>query len=193
MGKLLTLGVFTIILAAIASAQSEVGGASLNGAVLDPSGAAVIGAKIKATNAKTGFTRDSATTDAGFFAFAALPVGDYDLTIEANGFKTTKRTGISLAIGSVATVNVQLEIGTATESVNVTAEVNLVETSRSQTSTVVDDKQVADLPINGRNFLDFTLLTPAVVRDPTRGGDLAFAGQRGTSNSLLVDGSYANN
>jgi outer membrane receptor protein involved in Fe transport len=193
MAKLLTIGIFAIIIPAIASAQSEIGGATLNGTILDPSGASVIGAKIKATNTKTGFTRDTATTDAGLFAFAALPVGDYDLTIEASGFKTVQRTGIPLVIGSVTTVDVHLEIGTAAESVSVTADVSLVETSRSQTSTVVDDKQVADLPINGRNFLDFTLLTPAVVRDPTRSGDLAFGGQRGTSNSLLVDGSDANN
>ena len=69
----------------------------------------------------------------------------------------------------------------------------MVETSRSQTSTVVNQKAIADLPINGRNFLDFAVLTPGVVRDPSRGGDLSFGGQRGTANSLTVDGSDANN
>src|SRR5262249_39810070 len=69
----------------------------------------------------------------------------------------------------------------------------VIETTRSQTSTVVNQRAVEDLPINGRNFLDFAVLTPGVVKDPSRGGDLSFGGQRGTMNSLTVDGSDANN
>ncbi len=122
-----------------------------------------------------------------------MPVGTYDLTIQQTGFKISKRTGIPLGVGAVVTFDVALELGATQETVNVTAEVPVVETTRSQTSTVVNSQAVAELPINGRNFLDFTVLTPGVTRDPTRGGDLAFGGQRGTSNSLLVDGSDANN
>src|SRR5205807_2765082 len=95
--------------------------------------------------------------------------------------------------GAVATLDVHLEIGGATETVSVTGEVGLVETTRSQTGSVVNEKAVEDYPINGRNFLDLTGLTPGVVRDPTRSGDLSFGGQRGTANSLLIDGSDANN
>src|SRR5215469_9777151 len=126
MRKLTGCGIFVFISATIAWAQSEVGGATLNGAVLDPSGASVGGAKVKVTSAKTGLARDTISTDAGLFAFSALPVGDYDLTVEASGFKTAKRIGIPLAIGGVATVDVHLEIGTSAESVNVAADVNLV-------------------------------------------------------------------
>jgi hypothetical protein len=86
-----------------------------------------------------------------------------------------------------------MEVGTASESVTIAAEGTGVETERSQTATAVNSESVAGLPINGRNFLDFTLLTPGVVRDPTRTGDLSFGGQRGTANSLQVDGSDANN
>src|SRR5260370_435248 len=174
-------------------AQAEIGGASLNGTVTDSSGAAVPNAKVTLTNSQTGLTRTTATNQAGLYNLPQLTVGSYDLTVEAGGFKLSKRTGISLTVGAVATLDVSLEIGATQESVSVTAEVPVVETTRSQTSTTVTTKQVGDLPINGRNFLDFTLLTPGVTRDQSRFRDLSFGGHGGTSNSLLVDGSDSNN
>jgi hypothetical protein len=88
---------------------------------------------------------------------------------------------------------VKLDVGAVTEVITVTDQAPIVETTRSQTSTVVDARSVSELPINGRNFLDFTVLTPGVVKDPTRAGDLTFGGQRGTLNSLQVDGADSNN
>jgi hypothetical protein len=181
------------LLAAAAFAQGEIGGASLNGTVTDSSGAAVPSAKVTATNPATGLTRTTTTDQTGLYNFQQLPVGTYDLTIEANGFKVSKRTGVSLTVGAAATLDVALEIGAAAETVSVTADVPVVETTRSQTSTTITTKQVGDLPINGRNFLDFTVLTPGVLRDPSRTGDLSFGGQRGTANSVLVDGADSNN
>jgi outer membrane receptor protein involved in Fe transport len=181
------------LFAVAAFAQGEIGGATLNGTVTDSSSAAVPNAKVTATNQLTALSRSTTTNDSGLYGFPQLPVGTYDLTVEANGFKVSKSTGISLTVGAVATVNVSLQVGATQESVTVSAEVPVVETTRSQTSTTVTSQQVADLPINGRNFLDFTVLTPGVSRDPTRTGDLSFGGQRGTSNSLLVDGSDSNN
>jgi outer membrane receptor protein involved in Fe transport len=174
-------------------AQSEVGTTGVNGTITDPSGAIVAGAKITATNAGTNFTRQTTSTAAGLYSLGNLPVGAYDLKVEMAGFKTAEQKNLNLAVGSVATVNLQLQIGTSSETVSVTGEAPLVETSRSSTSTAISSRQVQDLPINGRNFLDFTLLTPGVTRDPTRSGDISFGGQRGTSNSLLIDGSDANN
>jgi len=121
-----------------------------------------------------------------------LPVGNYDLTVESTGFRSSKRAGIRLAVGALTTLDVKMELGSTQESVTVTSEVPLVESTRSQTSSVVNEKAVSDLPINGRNFLDFALLTPGVNRDP-RFGDICFGGQRGTANSLLVDGGDSNN
>ena len=173
-------------------AQSEVGGATLNGTVTDPTGAAVVNAKVTVTEKGTGFSRVAATNEAGMYAFVRIPVGTYDLAVEAPGFKPTRSTGITLAVGAVASFNIALEVGATSEQVTVTAEVPIVETTRSQAATAVNERAVRDLPINGRNFLDFTLLTPGVARDP-RGGDLSFGGQRGTQNSLLVDGGDSNN
>ncbi len=177
----------------LAFAQGEIGGASLNGSVTDSSGAAVPNAKVTVASSQTGLSRTTTTNETGLYRFAQLPVGTYDLTVEANGFKLSKRTGIALTVGALATLDVSLEVGATQETVNVTADVPVVETTRSQTSTTVTSELVAALPINGRNFLDFTVTTPGVLRDPTRGGDLSFGGQRGTANSLLVDGADSNN
>jgi outer membrane receptor protein involved in Fe transport len=173
--------------------QAEIGGATLNGTVTDPTGAAVPNAKVTATNSATGTTRNTVTNESGLFGFPRLPVGRYDLDAEAAGFKTAKRTGLDLTVGAVLTYDIPLEVGTAQETVSVSAEAPVVESTRSQTSTTVTEQQVRELPINGRNFLDFTVLTPGVTRDATRTGDLSFGGQRGTANSLLVDGSDSNN
>ncbi|HUS06093.1 MAG TPA: TonB-dependent receptor, partial [Bryobacteraceae bacterium] len=189
--RLIAFSVFVFTLSAFA--QSEVGTASLNGTVTDPTGAAVSGAKVTAANVATGLTRTTQTREAGLYSLLRLPVGTYDVTIEASGFKTVKRAAVPLSIGAVATLDVLLELGAAQETISVTAEVPVVETTRSQTSTVVSEKAVADLPVNGRNFLDFTLLTPGVSRDYSRFGDISFGGQRGTSNSILVDGADSNN
>ncbi len=181
------------LLASFAFAQSEIGGATLNGTVTDATGAAVPNAKVTVVDNATGLTRTTETTEGGLYGFQRLPVGAYTLSVEAGGFKTARRTNVELTVGAVATINIAVEIGAAQETVSVTAEVPVVETTRSQTSTTVTSQEVRDLPINGRNFLDFTVLTPGVVRDPTRSGDLSFGGQRGTSNSLLVDGADSNN
>ncbi|MBM3761118.1 MAG: carboxypeptidase regulatory-like domain-containing protein [Acidobacteria bacterium] len=186
-----------LILAALtvlsALAQSEVGGATVNGTVFDPSGATVPKAKLTALNTNTGLARSIESSDAGVYNFVRLPVGQYSITVEKSGFKLYKKSGIELTVGAVLTLDVRLEVGAVTETANVTADIPVVETSRVSTATTVNEKAVRDLPINGRNFLDFTVLTPGVVRDQTRGGDLSFGGQRGTSNSVLVDGGDSNN
>src|SRR5215471_17772427 len=171
----------------------EIGGGTLNGTVTDPSGAAIANAEVTATQTATGVARKTQSSVSGVYSLSSLAPGLYDVQIEAGGFKTAKLAAVAVGVGGVATLDVNLEIGRIEESVSVTDAAPVVETTRSQTSTLVDERAVADLPINGRNFLDFTLLTPAVSRDLTRFGDISFGGQRGTTNSLLVDGSDSNN
>jgi outer membrane receptor protein involved in Fe transport len=178
---------------ATAFGQTEVGAAALNGTVTDQSNSVVPDAAVRAVNAETGFARSTQTSAAGLFHLPRLPVGTYDLTVDKEGFKTAKRAGIVLQVGAIATIDLSLEIGETQEIVIVTAEVPVVETARSAPASNITDEAVANLPVNGRNFLDFTLLTPGVVKDPTRTGDLSFAGQRGPSNTLLVDGADSNN
>lgn len=173
-------------------AQSEAGGATVTGTVTDSTGAAVLTAKVTLNSEQTGFTRILETNSSGLYSFARVPVGRYNLSIDKSGFKAIKRTDIDLTVGAMLTFDATLTVGSTAESITVSGEVPIVETTRSQTSTSVDERAVKELPINGRNFLDFTLLTPGVNRDP-RGGDLSFGGQRGTANSLLVDGMDSNN
>src|SRR5437879_12523634 len=173
--------------------QSEIGGATLNGVVTDPSGAVVAAAKVTAHNTATGLMRSIETTNAGLYSLSRLPAGTYELTIEATGFKTVAQRDILLTVGAVVTMDAKLEVGGITETVSVAADVPVVETSRSNFATTVNERSIIELPVNGRNFIDFTVLTPGVVKDPTRGGDLAFCGQRGPNNALLVDGADSNN
>src|SRR6266436_6034609 len=105
----ITIGV--ILSAGMALAQSEIGRATLTGTILDPSGAAVVGAKSTATNPATQFARSTESSAAGIYTFAGLPVGAYEVGVDAMGFKSSKLTGITLAVGAVATLDVHLEIG----------------------------------------------------------------------------------
>ncbi len=176
-----------LLIAPLAFGQAEIGGATITGTLTDPSGAAIPGASVTVSSGETGYTRTVETTAAGLYSFARIPVGRYTLSAEARGFKSIRQENITLNVGAALTLDLKLEIGDTSESVTVTAEVPVIETTRSQTSTNVNERAVRDLPINGRNFLDFALLVPGIARDP-RGGDLSFGGQRGTANSLLVDG-----
>ena len=173
-------------------AQTEIGGAAINGTVTDPSGSVISAAKVSVRNPATGFARNSETSNTGLYSLR-VPVGAYDVSVEAPGFKKAEYRHIDLTVGSVITLDVSLQVGATSESVDVTAEAPVIETTRTATSTGVSARAVADLPVNGRNFIDFTALTPGVVKDPTRGGDLSFGGQRGPANSLLVDGADSNN
>ncbi|MEQ1949068.1 MAG: carboxypeptidase regulatory-like domain-containing protein [Bryobacteraceae bacterium] len=190
--KLAVVALSVGLLATVAYGQQS-GAATLNGTITDQSGAAVPAAKVTVSQAAIGLTRTTETTNSGLYAFPSLPVGGYTISVEKSGFGPAKAENVDLSIGTTSTLDFKLQVGTTTETVNVTTEAPLVETSQSQTSTVIDNKSVSDLPINGRNFLDFTLLTPGVVLDRSRTGDLSFGGQRGTANSVQIDGSDSNN
>jgi len=186
-----TVLVFLAALAPGFAQTAGAGGSTLGGAITDPSGAGVPRAKVAVTSTETGLRRVCETSEVGLYA-CQLPVGVYAVVITAESFRPAKRTGLRLSVGAPVTVDVQLEIGPATESVVVQAEAAAVEMARSSAATAVSRASVSELPVNGRNFLDFMVLTPGVVRD-TRAGDLSFAGQRGPANTLLVDGSDTNN
>jgi hypothetical protein len=121
-----------------------------------------------------------------------LPVGVYDLTATLAGFDPERETALRRTVGQTITLRVQFRVAGLTQTVAVTGARPLLERSRSHVSAKVGEIAVQNLPVNGRNFLDFTLLTSGVTRD-VRAGDLSFAGQRGTLNSLIVDGADHNN
>ncbi len=173
----------------MAFAQSSTG--SISGSVSDDSGAALPGVTVTATSAATGATRTTVTNGAGRYELALLVPGTYAVSGELSGFKPVKFERIVVNVGTTTTLDLKLKPGVS-EELTVVAAAPVIETTRSEVSSVVNEKAIQNLPVNGRNFIDFVLTTPGVVRD-VRGGDISFAGQRGTLNSLVVDGANNDN
>ena len=185
------LALFALCLALCSGALAQAGRGTVSGTVSDVSGAVLTDSKITATNTATGESFTINSNSDGLFVFPLLPVGPYRIQGTHSGFGTFNQD-VQVTIGAKIDLKMTLPVATGNETVQVSAEAPVVETTRSSVSDTVGDRQIANLPTNGRNFLDFTLLTPGVVRD-VRGGDLSFAGQRGTLNSLTVDGTDNNN
>jgi outer membrane receptor protein involved in Fe transport len=165
---------------------------TLEGAVVDLSGAGVPDAKLTVTNDATAL-KFLATSDAnGLFTFPVLPVGTYTIEVEHAGFGKLTQKNVTVTVGARLNLSLTLSVAGQRQAVTVTSETPILETTRSQVSSTVNDTAVENLPTNGRNFINFVLLTPGVTLD-VRGGDISFAGQRGTLNSLIVDGSDDNN
>jgi hypothetical protein len=169
-------------------AQSSTG--SISGTVVDDSKAALPGVTITAENAATGSTRNVVTNEAGHYQIGLLSPGRYSVTATLDGFQPLRRD-VVVNIGTDHTLDLTLRVGVA-ETVTVTASAPLIETERTQVSSVVNETAIENLPANGRNFIDFVLTTPGVVKD-VRQGDISFAGQRGTLNSLVIDGANNDN
>jgi outer membrane receptor protein involved in Fe transport len=180
------------LLPASAGAQSQAAGGTIEGTVTDQSGAVLPGATVTIRNQGTGAVREATTDPAGIYRAPLLSVGTYEVTGALAGFATTRRPNQTLSIGQVLTVDMSLAVSGAQEEVTVSAEAPVVEVARTHQASTVGERAVANLPVNGRNFIDFALTTPGVTRD-VRQGDISFAGQRGTLNSLVIDGADNNN
>jgi outer membrane receptor protein involved in Fe transport len=174
------------------SAHAQSVNGSIQGTVVDQSGAVLPGVTVTVTNSSTAATRSMVTDETGTFRAELLPVGTYDVSAELSGFTAPKATSVTVTVGATLTLRVEMRVAGVAENVTVTAAVPVIETTRSQVSTTVGEAAIQNLPVNGRNFIDFALLTPGVTRD-VRTGDISFAGQRGTLNSLVIDGADSNN
>ena len=177
----------------IALGRGQAASGSIEGTVTDTAGAIVPDARVIARNIQTGLTREVTSNNDGVYRLALLPVGDYVITINKQGFATMERAAIKVQVGELVVLDVQVTAAGTAERVNVTADSPVVETTRTDVAATVNDRAVANLPTNGRNFIDFVLLTPGVSRDAARTGDISFGGQRGTLNSLQIDGADNNN
>jgi outer membrane receptor protein involved in Fe transport len=173
-----------------ARGQSATG--SIEGTVVDQTGALMPGVTVTVVHTATGTTRSSVTDDNGVFRIPLLPVGVYDLAAELSGFTTRTLPELGLTVGQTVTLRLQMAVSGVAETVNVAGGTPVIESTRTQVSSTITESAVQSLPVNGRNFIDFALLTPGVTRD-VRTGDISFAGQRGTLNSLVVDGADNNN
>lgn len=181
------------------SAQQITG--NIRGTVTDPSGAVIRGAAVTARQVETGLSRSTTTDRNGNYVLLELPVGHYRLRVAAKGFQAYVQDGITLNVNETASVSPHLVIGSETEQVLVSADAELIEPTVTSLGKVVQQRELEDLPLNGRNFSQLGLLQPGVVPltpgIAEAGGSLrngqayAVNGQRPESNNFLIDG--ANN
>ncbi len=186
------LVVLSLVLAVTAFAQSQATTGNIEGRIVDPNGAAVPGSTVTATNQQTGLEKTATSDSEGNYRIILLPPGTYTVRAAGQGFTQSEFRDVAVTVGSKTPLDVGLSVGGTSGVVTVTSEAPVVETTRTSVATTINQRSIENLPINGRNFQDFSTLSPGVIRDP-RGGDLSVGGQRGTFNSLQVDGVDNNN
>jgi hypothetical protein len=188
-----------LLLAVPAFAQKITG--TLRGEVTDPTGGVISGAKVTVTNEDTGLTRSGTTTSAGIYVFSDLPVGSYKIQVESQGFKSEVRSKIALNVADARAVDVQLQTGDISEVVDVEVAAVAVKTVGADVSGLVTGTEARALPLNGRNFMQLTLLQPGVSgvdgfntvdKGLAGGSDVSVSGGSTTSNLWTVDGANNN-
>jgi hypothetical protein len=187
----LRLVVFALLAAAPLLAQD----AEISGRISDPSGFAVPNSKVVVQGADTGATRTVFSNQQGEYSVPALLPGPYNVTVEANGFKTVHQNGVVVEVDQRARLDFTLTIGSNTESITVQGSAPLLNTSDASVSTVIGNRFVENLPLNGRSFSSLIDLTPGVVltrSNFTEQGQFSVNGQRPDANYFLVDGVSAN-
>src|SRR5881397_158643 len=170
--------------------------ATISGKVEDASGAAVGGAIVAVKNVETGATRTVMTDEMGNYRALSLPVGSHDVRAEKPGFRAAVRTGINLAVGQEAVVNLKLEVGELTQEVTVSLETPLVDTTTASVAGLVGEREVKDLPLNGRSFDNLITLNPGAInytyKSPgtvtSQGNTFSVAGRRPLENLFLMNG-----
>jgi molybdopterin-binding protein len=172
-------------------AQSSTTG-NITGTVRDPQGAAVPKAEVTITDEKTGVSRTVSATEDGFYNATSLPAGTYTVSTSPTGFKKTLTTGVELHVNENKTVNLDLQVGQVTETVTVTSEAAPVELRSGEVSSLITEKQVTELPLNGRNYAQLALMVPGVSPVTQSGAGGAFA-TRGTGLNSGVDMSVNGN
>lgn len=180
--------VLTLSLSALAQIQNG----QFAGTVTDPSGAAIANAKIVIKNSATDLTFTATTNGSGNYVVNSVPIGSYNLTVEAPGFKTISNNGVVLNAGTIAHVDFKLQIGKASEVVEVSGEVAAVNTEDSKLSATIGSTQIANLPLNGRNVYDLMQMAPGAVNvmgvDFENGHNTVVNGVREDFNGFLING-----
>jgi len=188
--------VLVLLISGIATAQVEQG--RFVGHIQDPTGAAIAGAAVEATNLATNIVQRAQSNEGGDFVITPVPTGNYVLTVTATGFqKATTRT-IEVQVGQIVRQDVTLPIGTANTTVEVTSSAPLLATDSATSGQVISNRQLTELPVNGRGFYRLAQLTPGAALLPPTGNSLAIrpevvngnviSGIRGSATSFLMDG-----
>jgi hypothetical protein len=169
--------VITLTIALSAPGISQTFG-EIAGVVTDPSGAVLVSATVRVTNPQTNLTRTVTTNHAGNYAFPALLPGVYNVRAEMSGFQSEIRGGVELQVQQTARIDFQLKVGGLAEAVEVQGGAPLLATENATVGTVIDNRRIVELPLNGRNFLSLIALSPNVTATYADGGSNAGAAQR---------------
>ncbi|MFQ5777274.1 MAG: TonB-dependent receptor domain-containing protein [Terriglobia bacterium] len=173
------------------SAAQLTASGQIEGVVEDPTGAVIPGARVTVRNVATDVTRVLTTDVGGRYRAVSLEPGDYEVAVEASGFRTTRRSNIRLEVGSTVTVNVTLEVGAVAQEVVVTEAAPLIDRESTEFTKTVNETSVANLPVNGRRFDRFVLLAPTVTADGNF-GLISYRGISGLYNNNTIDGADNN-
>ena len=195
--KAISLSFVILLLSAMGFGQGGVATGDLRVTVKDPKGSFVGNASVKARDLAKGVERAANGDGEGGYSIHLLPPGTYSVTVDAPGFSGILSTGVAITVGGLVELPITLSVETSKEVVEVTAQPDNIETSRSSTTDTIGQRRIDNLPINGRNYINFTLTDSQVVRDnapntgaaPTSG--LNMSGQRARSNLVNVDGADA--
>jgi len=172
--------------------------AGITGRVTDPSGSAIVGASVTAKDLDRGTEWPTTTNEDGIYAFPRVPVGKYSLKIEAKGFKTSLQSDLVLELNQRARLDIAMQVGGITETVNVTGEAALLQTETTQVGSVISAQTIVNTPLISRNPIALTLLAPGVTTPnpsgfnngvrTTGGGRPYVNGNREEGNNFLLDG-----
>ncbi len=192
----LVLAVLAVVLCSASVLWAQTATGQITGTVRDASGGVMPKVKVTVTNQQTGLTRETTTNDDGTYVVPLLPVGNYLVTAEQTGFKLAISSDIPLNVDQVQRIDLELAAGNVSEKVEVTANAASIDTQTSTIGQVVSEKQVTDLPLNGRNFIQLLFLgAGAVMTDGEQGGmrqgvgsAISIMGARPTSNNFMLDG-----
>jgi hypothetical protein len=187
-----------VVFLAVATAVAQVNTATLTGVVTDPQGLTVRGAKVTATSLATGAERTATADEGGRYVIVGLVPGEYKLRVEGGtNFAPYENPSVEVRVGQEAILNVKLVLGTQTQVVTVSSESLPIETTRSESAQTIEERQIDNLPINGRNYINFTLTNSQTTRDvsptigPAPNSGLNLSGARARSNMVSVDGADA--
>jgi len=200
MTKIARYGVVVVLLFCGAlTSRAQVTTGTISGTVTDSTGAVLPGTNIVIQNEDTGISRTVTTDSAGRYLAPSLTLGNYRVTATLQGFQSEVRTGIVLTVGREAVVDLKLTVGAVTQSVEVTGEAPLLETTTATTGSLVNQQTIVDLPLNGRDLTQLVLTNPGVTQATNGsvgsafngwGKKLSISGARSEDSELLLDGSY---